>query len=116
MKLNDAIEHAANGFQHFECPDGWNDCQASRAITLALLDQRPVTGEALVAMGWYVTDWNVWLSPRSNGEALSTSIKFTDRDNRPRWRVNGELITPLKTIGQVRCACLAFGIPMREEA
>lgn len=114
MKLNDASELVKDGFSHADCPDGWEECNAARSIVYHLLDPTPVTGEALVAMGWRLVDWNDWWSPESNSGAISTMITFKNRDNGPRWRVNGERIGPLTTLGQVRCACLAFGIPMRE--
>lgn len=121
MKLNDAIEHATNGFNHFECPDAWPDCQAARAITLCLLDPTPVTGEALVAMGWteikpHGTTWVAYESPRSHRTGPIIHLTYQPLLGCDGWDVNGETVANLETLGQVRCACLAFGIPIREEA
>lgn len=115
MKLTDAIERVKQSLPCAGEPDSTTDRNAARIVGMALLDPTPVTGEALVAMGWHLHDWNHWSSPESVGRRPPTWLDFKDRGSGPRWSVRGETIGQLTTLGQVRCACLAFGIPMREE-
>lgn len=123
MKLTDAIEYMteAIGIDSRREPD------AARVVAVALLDPTPVTGEALVAMGWersFVLPKSgnprdedcIFTSPASTRDEHESYLTWEPQWGIDSWCVEAKSVAALFTLGQVRCACLAFGIPMREES